>query len=132
MSADRKTARIALAALLDAQIATFQAVYDHQAIQFGGLSPVCTVHSSGTSFGGAALSADRTHLLTVTIYWKWTDASENGFDDLSAEVLDVLYANSTNAAWSSLAQDDGFSLTDYDEDADGNVYRYEQIRVLVW
>lgn len=132
MSADRKTARLALAALLESGISTFQAVYDHVALKFGGLSPVATVESAGSQAGAGALSNDRTHALLVTIYWLWTDDAEDGFDDLSAEVFDLLLANDSNAAWDSLELDENFSVTDYGQDADGNVYRYEQIRVLIW
>lgn len=132
MSADRKVARQALAALLDANIATFQAVYDHVALTFGGLSPVATVESGGTIAGAGNLTNDRTHVLLVTIYWLWTTNAEDGFDDLSKAVFDLLLANDTNAAWDNLVQDDNYSLTDYGSDADGNVYRTEQIRVLVW
>lgn len=132
MSADRKTARAALAALLDSEITTFEDVFDHVVSKFGGLSPIATVESAGTAPGSGSLANDRTHALLVTIYWRWTDTAEDGFDDLSAEVWDLLYANPTNAAWDSLEPDEDYSVTDHGADADGVVYRYEQIRVLVW
>lgn len=131
MSADRKTARVALAGLLDT-ITIFEAVYDHVALKFGGLSPIATVESGGSIAGAGNLTNDRTHALLVTFYWRWGEDTEDGFDDLSADVFDLLLANDTNAAWDNLSIDEDYSITDYGQDGDGNVYRYEQIRVLIW
>jgi hypothetical protein len=130
----RKAAREALATLLDNGIATLQTVYDRETLDFGNLSPVATVHSDGTGPGpGLSLGVyQRQHAFIVTIYWLWTETTEDDMDDLSEDVFDFLEANgASNGTWSSLTYDENFSATGY-ETLDGVVYRIEQIRVIVW
>ena len=128
----RKTAREAVSTLL-ATISTFQAVYDRQTPDFGGLSPVAMVCSDGSRWGpGLALGQyQREHALIIAILWKWQSTSEDDLDDLSEDVFDLIEANDETNDWGSLALDEQFSVLDYPI-VDGVMYRREQIRVLIW
>ena len=129
---NRKAARQAIAGLLSTEITTFQAVYDHSIIDPGGLSPIATLESDGTGPARTFDPVTRQQALIITLYWLWTDTTENSLDDLSDDVLDVIDANPENAGvWSALGVDDAFTQTGFDEPEPGVVYRFERIRVIV-
>ncbi|MFZ1755034.1 MAG: hypothetical protein WBO46_14965 [Caldilineaceae bacterium] len=133
--ADRKTARKALAALLLANVSDLVAVYDHETVDFGGRSPVAMIYSDGTAPGPAETFAAhaRQHALMIALWWRRTDgaATEDYMDDLSAAVLTVLEANDETVNWDRLWVDDTFSETGYPI-LDGQMYRAEFIRVILW
>ena len=129
----RKAARQKLATLLDTEVPTLKAVYDRETLGFAGLSPVATVHSDGTAAVYPALSGDhRAQALIITLYWVWTETTENSLDDLSAEVLTVIEDNKgENDTWDGMDLDEAFSQLDYAE-IDEITYRVERIRVICW
>lgn len=131
---DRKAARKKVAELLDT-IATLQAVYDHETIDFERVSPIAMVHSDGTRPGpGSSFSSDdREHALIISLWWLRTETTEDSIDDLSAEVYTLIETNKgANATWSALTLDNDFSALDYPPLEDGKQYRRERIRVFVW
>jgi len=128
----RKAARQAVAALLVAGIPDFQAVYDHEVLDPGGLSPIAIVQSDGTAPPTTFGADSRQQALIITISWIWTDTTEDNVDDLSDAVLDLIEANSEmDGIWSALSQDNTFSRSGYTDPIDGIVYRLESIRVIV-
>lgn len=132
----RKAAREAITAFLASGIPTLNgAVFDFEVLDSGGLSPYATVHSDGTATGpGETLDADhRMHGLFITLYWRRTEEAEDGLDDLSEDVMDLIEANDElPGVWGSLQRDSAFSQMDYTTPEDGVIYRFERIRVIVW
>lgn len=129
---NRKEARKAIVALVDANITTFVATYDHETSDFERQSPVMMCYSDGT----AAPTAPRMeqHALIISVWWRRDDAqaTEDYIDDLSEELRTLLKNNPAKAGdWSSLTIDDGFSSMDYPI-VDGVMYRRESLRVIVW
>lgn len=129
---DRKAARKALAALIEDNVPTFAAVYDHESLDIQGKTPICMVYSDGSQPGPEVeLSGHgRQHALLISIWWERGDSTEDDIDDLSAEVFTVLEDNyGTTDTWSGMAIDDAFSQMDYPL---AGQYRREQIRVIIF
>lgn len=130
----RKDARQALATAIETGVTTFQAVYNREAPDFGGLSPVCMVYSNGTRPGTAQAlgSHARDAGLLVAIWWAWSSTTEDDIDDLSEEVWDLLESLSgpTND-WDALDIDEQLSSMDYPI-VDGVQYRRETIAITIW
>ncbi|MFA6168300.1 MAG: hypothetical protein WC700_16885 [Gemmatimonadaceae bacterium] len=127
----RKTAREHLATLLDA--ITDLTVYDHEPKDFGGLSPVVTVHGAGsrTEFPDHAREF---HRFWLTWYWRRDDPAltEDYMDDLAQDVRQKLLDNTEAAGyWQDLEFDEEFSEAAY-LILDGVQYRSERMRVTVF
>jgi len=87
----RKDARNALVTALGA-VTALQAIYDHDTVDFGGQSPVCTVQSLAQfpQFNGS-VNTD-THQFAVEVYVNRADAgaAEDTLDDLGKSIADVI------------------------------------------
>ena len=128
----RKEARHAIAGLLSAGIAEFEAVYPHSILDPGGLSPIATVESDGTAPSTSFSPTSRRQSLIISLLWVWTDATEDEVDDLSDAVLDLIDENSRmEGVYDALLQDPAFSESGYTDPIEGIVYRVERIRVTV-
>lgn len=130
----RKEARQAVAGLMATIPALASSTFDHEVLNPGGLSPFSTTQSFGTTWDFQTLdgSITRKHALIITLYWLWTDTTEDSLDDLSQVAHDVIEANQAlDGVWESLEMDDSFTETGYEE-LDGKVYRIERIRVVIW
>lgn len=130
----RKTIRQALATFLNDNIATLVAVYDHENVNFAGLSPVAMVHSDGTAPETMTSNntSARRYGYIISLLWKRSDDdnTEDYLDDLSDEVMNQIEANRQTNDWTLLTLDPSFSEMDYPL-VDKVLYRRERIRVLV-
>lgn len=132
----RKTRRQQLASLLDTNVTDLVAVYDHQVKNFGGRSPVATVHSDGTR----TVFPDYTreyHRFLITLWWKRSDDedTEDYIDDLAQAVRQTLINHAEEPGyWSDIFFEDEQTGIDYSQMdyviLDGVMYRRELIRVV--
>ena len=131
----RKEIRQAVATLLSSNVSDLVATYDHQTKDTAGQSPIAMVHSDGTGYSPLRTHNDlsRQHALIIGLLWKRIeeDATEDYLDDLGDDVRDVLDNNYRNATWKALRVDQEFSQMDY-VTVEGQQYRREQIRIVVW
>jgi len=132
----RKTVRTRMATRIKAAVTTLVEVYDHQVKDFGGRSPVLTIHSDGTRSTFPDYTREY-HSFILSLWWKRTDddATEDYIDDLGKDVRQWLIDNTADAGyWHDLSFDDvgdgegGRSQMDYVL-LDGVMYRREMIRV---
>lgn len=132
----RKQSRQQLATLLTAGVTDLVAVYDHEVRDFGGRSPVATIHSNGTRTTFPDYTREY-HRFLITLLWKRSDddLTEDYVDDLAADVRQTLIDNAEAAGyWQDLQFDDeadGFSEMGY-WIIDGVQYRWERIRVTAY
>lgn len=133
---DRASGRQKLVALMQT-IADFQAVYDHQTLDFGDKSPVCMVFSDGTTDGPAVTAAgsDDTHAYAIEYWWtrdlNTASATEASMDALTGQIRALLKRNrGANGVWQH-AKIDGFSQPD-NVILDSKQFRRERIRVVAW
>lgn len=130
----RKDARQAVAALMATLPDLADTSFDHEVLQPPAQSPFSTTQSFGTQPTSLTLAGEftRAHAIIITLYWLWTDTTEDGLDDLSEAAYDVIEANQElDGVWQSLQLDDGFTETGY-ETMKGETYRFERIRVIIW
>jgi len=130
----RKAARQAVAGLIATIPALADSSFAYEVLDPGGKSPLATVHSFGTQPAILTMDSEivRRHALIITLYWRWTDTTEDKFDDLSEVVHDTIEANpELDGVWQSLELDDAFTETGY-ETIDNKDYRIERIRVFIW
>ncbi len=114
--ANRATARKAVASLLEAEVASVVAVFDHQADDFDGQSPVLCVTSRasertrvtlGDTHGRAIFGFD---LHTFVLYRDpenpsaWTPAqAEDTLDLVEQEIASTILTHPRTAAWRGIA-----------------------------
>lgn len=117
---NRKTARAQLKTVLETGVETLLSIADLAAYasepkDFGGRSPVLTVHGDGTrtEFGSPNIEYHKTW---VTMYWK-RDApatTEDKIDDMHHAVRQTLINNAELAGyWNDLLFDEDFSEMAY-------------------
>lgn len=140
----RKAARAQLKTVLKAGIETLLeelwdvedvtlAAYESEAKDFGGLSPVLTVHSDGTMTTFTDYAREY-HRFWVSLYWKRDDADtiEDALDDLAWAARQTLIDNSEEQGyWHDLDFDESFSEMAY-LIIDGVQYRSERLRVIAY
>jgi hypothetical protein len=120
----RKKIRKSFAAMLEAALVgdgkLVQKVYDYQAYDFEGLSPVVVVSSSGTQREPITPRCTRPsfwlNVFVFVLYADetsgWTEAdAENAIDDIDETIDAVVRANQVNNEWQAITQDDR-SVTD--------------------
>lgn len=136
---NRKAVRAAIAALLTAGVPAAQQIYDHQADDFDGQSPVICITSASSLRERLTMSGSRATLVvdvhTFVLYRDvaagWTPANaENALDDLEAQIGAVLLANTRHTAWKMLAYDDRSEARDLAL-IGGTAYLHEVIPVAV-
>lgn len=136
----RKAARGQLKTILKTGIETDFAivgfvmpVYESEPKDFGGKSPVLTLHGGGTLTEFADYARER-HRFWLTTYWKRDDpdTTEDAIDDLSQVVRQTLIDNSDEPGyWEDLEFDAQFSEMTYVL-VDGVQYRSERMSVVVF
>jgi len=136
----RKAARGQLKSVLKTGIETIfniddfvMPAYESEPKDFGGMSPVVTVHGNG-SMSQFADYARELHRFFVTTYWKRDDpdTTEDGIDDLSLAIRQTLIDNTESQGyWVDLIFDEEFSEMTY-VIIDGVQYRSERMGVTVF
>lgn len=126
----RKIPRHQIATLLDE--ITGLTVYNHEPKDFGGVSPLATVHSQSTKTLPDNY-ANEDHYFWITLYWRRDDPgdTEDYLDDLARDVRQKLLDNrSLSGYWDYLQFDIQKSDVPYLL-IDNVQYRYEVISVVV-
>jgi hypothetical protein len=107
----RKDVRETLAATLEANVPSAQAVYSYQVTSFGGQSPVLAVTSSGTQRDPLTMRGSQpTYRYDIHVFVlhsdkasSWTEQdAENLLDQLEAEIGAVVDAYRRATAWQRL------------------------------
>lgn len=143
MPANRSESRKALASFLQSEVTAATAVYDHQADDFDGQSPVICVTSRasdrkrltlGDTRGQATFGFD----LHVFVLYRdpqaptvWTPAqAEDALDQLEQQVWSAILAHPRTAAWRAIAYAEPSEARDI-VPLGGVVYLHEVIPVAV-
>lgn len=127
----KSTLKTGIETILDIDGFTMPA-YASEPKDFGGQSPVVTVHGNGTMTEFADYARER-HRFLVTTYWLRDDpdTTEDGIDDLSQAIRQTLIDNTeVSGYWVDLDFDMEFSSEAY-VIIDGRQYRSEQMGVTV-
>lgn len=126
----RKTRRERLVSLLEAT-EDYQAVYDHQPKDFGGQSPVATVHDGPTDLGMFSASYNEVRMGFVVTNYVRRDAAataEDQLDALLATVHQMVRDNVADSGYWDILEIGGPTEPDY-YNIDGVQYRVERVPV---
>lgn len=134
----RETVRKEIAGLFEALVPAAEVVYDYQAAEFNGKSPVVMITSAGTSrmnFTAEGMKARvffGVHLFVLHADPDsgWTEAdAEDKLDQVEYEVSLILESNQRNQYWEAIEWE-GSSIIDKIT-VSGDPYLYEVIPIAV-